>query len=292
MTGVLAVSLLLLQAEAAEPFFRSQAVDAHADVRVMQNGKPVIGLSAADFAVTGGGRELRVTSLAAEEQPLDILLVLDMSRSMQQWLALLAEYSDSAMALMRPADRVAVATFADNFQVASEFSHDVNAALHAVDKAALGNRGHTTKLDEVIRRSAMYVGRRGRRDARRPVVFVTDNVSPADADGDKLRADVLQSEAVFHALLPPLEPGMVTMRSKTTARQSDVRRYVELSGGDTIASTDRGPALAECIGRLRTRYTVYFRPEGDLPADVRVTLSQAAQQRHPGAAVQARMAGR
>ena len=222
--------MLLLQLGTAEPVFRAEAVDAHMDVRVTRDGKPVVGLTASDFVVIEGTREYRVTGIAAQEQPLDVLLVLDMSRSMQQWIELLAEYAESALALMRPSDRVAVATFADDYNLRAEFSSNFDAALAAVDKAAAAKPGPITMLDDAVRRSALYIARKGRAEARRAVVLITDNLSPADLDPQKLKNDVLRSEAVFVALLPPLQTGSITLRSRTTKVHSDVRRFVEASG--------------------------------------------------------------
>lgn len=176
-----------------------------------------------------------------------------------------------------------MATFADNYNLGAELSSDFNAAVTAIEKAVGAKPGHMTNLDDAIRRSALYIARRGRAGARRAVVLVTDNLSPADLDPEKLMSDVLRSEAVFNALLPPINPGTVSLRSRTTMRHSDVRRYVEASGGDTIATTERRSALIECLQRLRNRYTVYFRPDGDLPSRITMSLSSAAQLKYPSA---------
>lgn len=39
----------------------------------------MLGLAPSDFMVSRGGAQMRVTGVAAEEQPLDVLLVLDTS---------------------------------------------------------------------------------------------------------------------------------------------------------------------------------------------------------------------
>lgn len=283
---MLVLLLALMQADPAPPVFRAEAVDAHIDAVVTERGRPVAGLTARDFSVSRGGRDLRVTGVAPQDHPLDILLVLDVSGSMQRWLELLASYSETALALMKPGDRIGVATFADDFKVTAEFSSGIAKAASATADATRPRERSSTNLDNAVQRAARHIGKHGRRNARKSVIFVTDNVSPRDRTRNKLERDVQKSGAVFNALLTPAPQNSKTLLSRRSSYyHADITPVVEATGGDTISAEEPGPALQEYIQRLRARYTVYYRPDGDDQTGAELTLSEEASRKYPSAQI-------
>jgi VWFA-related protein len=65
----------------APPVFRAEVDLVRVDVLVTRNGSPVRGLTAADFEVWDGGRLQTLEPIHEDDTPIDVVLVLDVSRS-------------------------------------------------------------------------------------------------------------------------------------------------------------------------------------------------------------------
>ena len=86
--------------------FRVRTDVVSVDVLVRDRSKPVPGLSAADFRLTDSGVPQEIEVVAADEVPIDLTLVLDVSGSVAR---LLEEFKDNIRQiakLLRPVDRV------------------------------------------------------------------------------------------------------------------------------------------------------------------------------------------
>src|SRR5438874_1324230 len=66
---------------AQERVFRSGVDGVTITVSVRSNNRPVAGLTGADFVLTDNGVEQELSTLAAENVPLDLTLLLDLSSS-------------------------------------------------------------------------------------------------------------------------------------------------------------------------------------------------------------------
>ena len=73
MYGIL---LLLLLAQ-DQPTFRSDVALVHVDAEVRQDGHPVTDLGKESFRVTDEGKPQTILYLGHEEEPLDVVLLLD-----------------------------------------------------------------------------------------------------------------------------------------------------------------------------------------------------------------------
>jgi len=81
MNALLAAALLSAPAPQAPPVFRAEVDVVRVEVLVTRKGTPVRGLAAADFEVRDEGRLQVLEPVLEEETPVDAILVLDMSGS-------------------------------------------------------------------------------------------------------------------------------------------------------------------------------------------------------------------
>ena len=72
----------MLAQELDIPVFRSNAAFISVDAQVLSRGNPVSGLKQQDFLVWDNGQRQAITSFGADDQPLDVMLLLDISGSM------------------------------------------------------------------------------------------------------------------------------------------------------------------------------------------------------------------
>src|ERR1700730_2704358 len=78
--------------------FRADVSQVHVDAEVLgKDGRIVTGLSKNDFRVFDEGQEQEVIGFAAEEQPLDLILLFDISGSMRSTFVKVARVAQQAL---------------------------------------------------------------------------------------------------------------------------------------------------------------------------------------------------
>ena len=104
--GLFVACLIPAQEDVA---FRSDVSMVHVDTEVLsKDGRIVRGLSQKDFRVFDEGREQKLVSISSEDQPLDLILLFDVSASMRPNIQKVAEAARHAAAQLRKGDTVKV----------------------------------------------------------------------------------------------------------------------------------------------------------------------------------------
>jgi tight adherence protein B len=132
------------------------------------------------FTVVENGEQREVIAaepLAAVRAPMDIVLVMDTSGSMQGAPMQDAKSAAAAfLAAMGPDDEFALVSFASDVEVLTEFTGDRDALTSAIN--GLEARGNTALYDGVVRGAGLLLGREGRDQI---VVLLTDGGDTASA---------------------------------------------------------------------------------------------------------------
>lgn len=131
---------------AQQQTFRSEADAVRVDALVTDGGRPIAGLTAADFVVTDNGLPQKIDAIAIEDVPLSMMLALDASDSMRgRPFEDLKEAASAAIALLLPVDRVAVLTFSEQLRWIAPWSGARDRAGAAVKTLRAG--GGTSLAD-------------------------------------------------------------------------------------------------------------------------------------------------
>ena len=115
--------------------FRSQVTAVRLDVLVVNDGRPVAGLTSSEFEVFDNGVRQEVTAVQAESTPLDVVFALDRSQSVGgETLIRLKEAAHATLDALHDGDRAALLTFSAH-RVAQRAAAGRRAALgRAVDR--------------------------------------------------------------------------------------------------------------------------------------------------------------
>ena len=146
MKGLFALLALLMAAQGPPrepqqpaPTFTSGVDVVRLDVSVVdRNGAPVRGLMAADFIVTDQGIRQEVQSVAVDQLPLSVQLVLDVSESVSgRRLKRLIAAANGLLTALRPGDRAGLVTFSHMLLVPIEMTADLAAVRAALTEAGV-----------------------------------------------------------------------------------------------------------------------------------------------------------
>jgi VWFA-related protein len=319
---------LVLAVEAAakdDPVtFKSDVAMTRVDAQVLDNtGRAIMGLQREDFVLRLNGKIVPIRNLASENMPLDVLLLLDVSGSMEPHVERIAEASEQALSVLADKDRVAIMVFDTYTRVKLPFrsSHsDVESALNHLIRSERFNGG--TRITRAMLDAVNYVQREGRPEARHAIVILTDDETQDQEDEPRVESALARANAVLSFLQAPYEvpsaaggrprgtwgsgggwpggigfpgggpvvlgrrgPGGYGVDPSHSAGTADIARD---SGGD-VMRVDEASALEETLMRLRQRYALYFyMPEGMAASDhqnLQVDLSQEARLRYRDAEI-------
>jgi len=133
----IACAVLSVQANAPtapQGRFRSSAEAVLVDVRVLDGGKPVAGLTAADFELRDGGVAQRIEAVTLEDVPVSVLLAFDVSRSVDgETLDQLKRAANAAIGALDNDDQAALLTFSEHVLLRTPWTHDRRALAAAID---------------------------------------------------------------------------------------------------------------------------------------------------------------
>lgn len=192
--------------------FKSDVAMTRIDAQVLdRDGRAVSGLQINDFKLTLDGKVLPIRNLASEKMPIDVLLLLDVSRSMEPHVQRIASAAQQALGVLADRDRVAIMVFDTRTRVRLSFQSDhaevtkeLNHLLHAETFAG------GTLITHALIDAATYVQRQARPDARRAIVILTDDQTQDEEDVPRVDAALARANAVLSFLQAPYEEPTMT----------------------------------------------------------------------------------
>lgn len=221
------------------------------------------GLRQQDFEVYEENVKQPVVYFSQDQLPLSVLLLLDISRSVTPIIEQVGAGANDALQRLKPEDEVAVMAFADYPKLIQGFTKDRKIAADKISEAATTFLGHGTFLNEALHAAEQAMNNVSNPTNRRAIIVITDNIAPAGGQfgKDKVINDLLDSGTVVYALVVRAAIGKV-FNILSFGAIHGVNSYCEETGGEVLGA-DRSEVdtrLAEMFTRLRTRYTLGFRP--------------------------------
>jgi Ca-activated chloride channel homolog len=265
---ILIVTVLGLAAVSAqEPQrFTARSELVTVDVLVLNGRRPVTGLTAADFELLDNGVPQSVEQRYLEQLPLNIIMVLDVSASVEgDRLSSLKRGAATVIDRLRRSDRAAVVSFSHQLALQTELTGDGDRLRTAI--AALEPGGSTALRD------AAYAGLalRGVSPARTLLLLFSDGVDTASLLDERHVMDIARrSDVIVYAVgvrgttwsfrtggrPQRLDSGPLTDDRFLNALAS------ETGGRLVYAEDDRdvGDAFARVLQEFNSRYVLGYAP--------------------------------
>src|SRR5438105_662002 len=236
---ILAFGLVHCLAADDSVVFRSDVTLVRVDVSVVdRDNRAITGLRAQDFVLRESGRTQEIRNFASEDMPVDVMLLLDVSASMRPHVQRIADAAHEALRVLRDEDRIGIMVFDRSTRLRMPLRNSRNDVeremTRLLDQETF--RGGTD-ITRGLYDAATYMGRSGRRDARRAIVILTDDETQLNRDEDGVSRALTRADTVLCALIAP-----DAMASRSIGR-------VPQGGGSWPGGGGGGPLGGIILGR-------------------------------------------
>jgi Ca-activated chloride channel family protein len=276
--GTLALWVGVLGAAGQEqPVFRGRSEAVRVFVTVTdRDGRLVTTLAQGDFEVRDEGKPQRITLFDNSPQPIRLVVMLDVSGSMEGNLPLLRAASEQLLGQLRPGDRVRLGTFGDDITISPSFTRDPVELRRALPGSINPDaptplwRGIDQALDafaeEGEERAVVLVLSDGKDSG--PTDFRQRSVSQVDVI-DRARRESVMIYAVGmrsrgrRPVAPGIGPGGLQAALIADLPDPGLARVAEETGGGYLElrpSEDLGAAFARVADELHSQYLLGFEP--------------------------------
>lgn len=254
-----------------------------ASVRVIDpNNRAIPGMTAADFELFEAGKPLEVLSVRPVTTKVNLVLLLDVSGSVDNYVNFIRKAARSFIETVGPNDRTAIVLFNEDVKVLSDFTSDKVSLSKSLDSFDAG--GSTAYYDALAYTLADTL--RPLRGERTAIVVLTDgDDNRSFLAFDSLAGAIEESGALIYPLyvptglvaaseasavaenIDPLRNRHLTLTSKANAEGPQLAR---LSGGvyypiDRLSQIQA--AYDDIVLQLRTAYDITFRSPGIEPGN-------------------------
>ena len=240
---------------------------------VDRNGRAISGMRESDFTVWENGVERRVTNVAPANEPFNLVLLLDVSGSVEERMDFIRKAARDFLRTASPQDRISIISFRDDIQVISDFSTDRQMLSRKLDEIDAG--GGTALYDALGYVLSEQVKRlRGERTAIVVMSDGDDNKSflpfPAILDALSESGALVYPLYVPSGLIPEgsvpkpeitIDPLRTRYLTLTTRAEEEGRKLASASGGvyyPIHRLEDLQRAYDDVVAQLRSAYTITY----------------------------------
>jgi VWFA-related protein len=238
-----------------------------------RNGRAIGGMRESDFTVWENGVERRVTNVAPANEPFNLVLLLDVSGSVEERMDFIRKAARDFLRTTSPQDRISIISFRDDIQVISDFSTDRRMLSKKLDEIDAG--GGTALYDAIGYVLSEPLKRlRGERTAIVVMSDGDDNKSflpfPAILDALSESGALVYPLYVPSGLIPEssvpkpeitIDPLRTRYLTLTTRADEEGRKLAAASGGiyyPIRRLEDLQKAYDDVVAQLRSAYTITY----------------------------------
>jgi VWFA-related protein len=238
-----------------------------------RNGRAIGGMRESDFTVWENGVQRRITSVAPANEPFNLVLLLDVSGSVEERMDFIRKAARDFLRTTSPQDRISIISFRDDIQVISDFSTDRQMLSKKLDEIDAG--GGTALYDALgYVLSEPLKKLRGERTA---IVIMSDgDDNKSFLPFPAILEALTESGALVYPLYVPsglvpessvpkpeitIDPLRTRYLTLTTRAEEEGRKLAAASGGvyyPIHRLEDLQKAYDDVVAQLRSAYTITY----------------------------------
>lgn len=235
--------------------------------------RAIPGLKASDFEVVEDGRQRDIVSITRSEAPFNLVLLLDVSGSVENYVDFIRKAARSFVETLGRDDRVAIVIFNEDVKLLSSFTTDKGQLSESLDTFDAG--GGTAFYDALAYTVADTL--RPLRGGRTAIVILTDgDDNRSFLSFDSLTGSIQESGALIYPLYVPsgliaigtqsgggdIDPLRKRYMSLTAKSEGEGEKLAQISGGVYYPIRQIGQiqkAYEDIVVQMRSAYQVTFR---------------------------------
>jgi Ca-activated chloride channel family protein len=275
VTAAIVVCVAGLGAAGQQPIFRAGGDIVRVFSTVTdRDGRLVSTLSREDFEIRDEGRPQPITLFDNTPQPIRLIVLLDVSGSMEGNLGLLRSAADELFTRLRPDDRVRVGSFGDSVDLGPEFTGDLREMRAALPRSI--SPSAPTPLWRAVDEALTAFGTE--RDMRSVILVLSDGkdsgptsftqryISQAEVIDRARRDDVMVYGIGMRSrrsMPPAIGPGGLQAALMADLPDPGLGLVAEHTGGgytEIRPREDLGAAFARVADELHSQYLIGYAP--------------------------------
>ncbi len=259
------------------------------DVLVRNDKGFVQGLRAEDFLIEDEGKPVAVSYLSRDDEDLNVLLLLDVSGSMKDYLTQIGRRARALLAQMRATDKVGVMGFAKVSDYLMPFTANMERAANAIDQALRPDFIPSgTSINAALVDAAQAFLDSPKLTGHRAIFILTDNkalnyrVSDETVLRQLFAADAVLNSIVTKNAAPPKALKNPERRNPDFS-WADVYKLSAETGGEVLRTERADEAFAKLLANLRERYLITYKAPPSNPGQyrkIRVSLTKEAEKKY------------
>ena len=255
-----------------------------------RNGRAIGGMRESDFTVWENGIERRITNVSPANEPFNLVLLLDVSGSVQERMDFIRKAARDFLRTASPQDRISIISFREDIQIISDFSTDRQMLSKKLDEIDAG--GGTALYDALG--YVLSEPLRKLRGERTAIVVMSDgDDNKSFLPFPAILEALLESGALVYPLYVPsglipessvpkpevtIDPLRTRYLTLTTRAEEQGRKLATASGGiyyPIRRLEDLQKAYDDVVAQLRSAYTItYASNSASLSPRVRVRTNR------------------
>ncbi|HSL53482.1 MAG TPA: VWA domain-containing protein [Pyrinomonadaceae bacterium] len=238
-----------------------------------RNGRAIGGMRESDFTVWENGIERRVTNVAPANEPFNLVLLLDVSGSVEERMDFIRKAARDFLRTTSPQDRISIISFRDDIQIISDFSTDRAMLSRKLDEI---DAGGGTALYDALGYVLSEPLRRLRGERTAIVVMSDGDDNKSFLPFPAILEALLESGALVYPLYVPsglipegsvpkpeitIDPLRTRYLTLTTRAEEEGRKLAAASGGiyyPIRRLDDLQKAYDDVVAQLRSAYTITY----------------------------------
>jgi VWFA-related protein len=238
-----------------------------------RHGRAIGGMKESDFIVFENGEERRVTNVAQTNEPFNLVLLLDVSGSVEERIDFIRKAARDFLNTASPQDRIAIISFRDDIQIISDFTTDRRLLSKKLDDI---DAGGATALYDALGFVLADTLKQFRGERTAIVVLSDGDDNKSFVPFPAILEAIAESGALIYPLyvpsglipessVPKPEVSIDPLRSRyltlTTRADQEGKQLAAVSGGVYYPIRHLGElqrAYDDVVVQLRTAYTITY----------------------------------
>jgi Ca-activated chloride channel homolog len=249
-----------------------------------REGRSILGLKIENFTLFEDGKPIKIEYLSTQDNPLNVVLLLDTSRSAVERFDKIKNAASEFIKQLRPNDKCMIVSFDSAARVKSEFTSDQKLLDKAIKRTVLGEKQGTVMRDAI---SVIVEKELPKVNGRKAIILITDGKDAGSVIGENdLLHKLAESDAPIYSVLyetvllvaqnnskEPIDTKkydkkkfkqyQIAQQKKNEEAANFMEKLSEITGGRSYRKeiNNLSEAFVTVTEELRKQYLIGFYPE-------------------------------